>query len=211
MVIIREAPLTQGSAAIAQAIEMATGSIFRIIKLFLENRWAPRMVTFQHPQPASTHLHRHVFGGHIAFGQEFNDIICNAKDLDAQNHSADPIMAQYSKRMLEQERSTNAKMSERVRRLIVLLLPRGRCRVEIVALHLGIDRRTISNHLLAEGTNFKALVNQIRTDLLVHYLISGAKTLSEITPLSRFSEPSAFSRWHKNLFSTNASQIRKSS
>lgn len=210
VVIIREETPTHGSAPISQAIEMAMGSIFRVLQLFLGDKWSPRMVTFQHPEPSSTHLHRSVFGQHIAFGQEFNDIICHAKDLDAQNHGADPIMARYSKRLLEQELNANAKMSERVRHLIVLLLPRGHCRVEVVALHLGVDRRTISNHLYAEGTSFKTLVNQIRTDLLIHYRKSGSKTLSEITPLLGFSEPSAFSRWHKNLFNAKASHLLKS-
>lgn len=203
-VIIREELMVTGSAPIPQAIEMAMGSTFRMMQIFLGERWEPRMVSFRHAAPASTQAHRRLFGSHIAFGQEFNEIVCNARDLQAPNLAADPVMARYSQQLLEHEMGTNAKMSDRVRRLIVLLLPRGHCRVEVVAQHMGVDRRTIANHLAAEGTTYKSLVNSIRKDLLVHYLQSGNKTLSEVAILLGFSELSAFSRWHKNELGTNA-------
>jgi len=210
LVIIREELLLEGGGPTPQAIEMGMCSLFRMLQIFLGERWEPRLVTFRHPAPGNTQAHRRIFGSHIAFGQEFNDIVCNAKDLAAPNLGADPVMAQYSQRLLEREMGVNAKMSERVRRLIVLLLPRGHCKVEVVAQHLGVDRRTIANHLAAEGTTFKTLVNSMRSDLLVSYRQNGTKSLSEVALLLGFSELSAFSRWHKNQFNATASEGQKS-
>lgn len=204
LVIIRVEILLEGGAPTPQAIEMGMCTLFRVLQIFLGERWEPRLVAFRHPAPSKTQAHRSLFGGHIAFGQEFNDIVCNAKDLAAPNLGADPVMAKYAQRLLEREMSSNARMSERVRRLIVLLLPRGHCRVEVVAQHLGVDRRTIANRLAAEGTTYKTLVNSMRADLLTSYLQSGTKNLSEVALLLGFSELSAFSRWHKNEFGTNA-------
>ncbi len=210
-VIIREEAMVEGGVQIPQAIEMAMGSTFRVMQLFLGERWEPKLVGFRHPKPGNTHAHRRMFGSHIAFGQEFNDIICNARDLEAPNLGADPVMARYSQQLLEREMGVNARMSDRVRRLIVLLLPRGHCRVEVVAQHLGVDRRTIANHLAAEGKTYKSLVNSMRTDLLASYLQRGTQNLSEVAVLLGFSELSAFSRWHKNEFGTNArDSLRKS-
>ena len=46
-------------------------------------------------------------------------------------------------------------MTDCARRLIVLLLARRHCRVEVVvAQHLGASRRTVANHLAAERTKF---------------------------------------------------------
>lgn len=208
-VIIREEAVLEGGVQIPQAIEMAMGSTFRVMQIFLGERWEPKLVRFRHPKPSSTNAHRRMFGNHIAFGQEFNDIVCNARDLEAPNLGADPVMARYSQQLLEREIGLNARMSDRVRHLIVLLLPRGHCRVELVAQHLGVDRRTISNNLAAEGTTFKKLVNAMRTDLLANYLQSGTKNLSEVALLLGFSELSAFSRWHKNMFNTTASDALK--
>ena len=88
----------------------------------------------------------------------------------------------------------------------MLLLPRGHCRVEVVAQHLGVDRRTIANHLAAEGTTYSTLVNSIRRELRESYLQSGTKNLSKVALLLGFSELSAFSRWHKTQFNKSASE-----
>lgn len=191
-----------------QAIEMSMCSLFRMLQIFLGERWQPKMVTFIHSAPGNTKFHKSVFGNHIAFGQEFNSIVCNSRDLEAPNLGADPVMARYSRSLLEREIGANAKMSERLKRLIILLLPRGHCRIEVVAQHLGMDRRSIYNHLTAEGLTFKKLVNSMREDLLSSYLQAGSKSLSEVAVLLGFSELSAFSRWHRNQFGQSARDRR---
>lgn len=210
LVSIREELMLEGRTPSPQAIEMSMSTTFRVLQIFLGERWEPRLVAFRHPAPGNTQAHRRMFGSKIAFGQEFNEIVCNAKDLAAPNLGADPVMAQYSQRLLEREMAVNAKMSERVRRLIVLLLPRGHCKVELVAQHLGVDRRTVANHLATEGTTFKTLVNSMRSELLSSYRQNGTKNLSEVALLLGFSELSAFSRWHKNQFNCKASDTKPS-
>src|SRR5262249_15591009 len=144
-------------------------------------------------------VHRRVFGT-VEFGHEFDGIVCNAADLDAPNPGADPVMARYTRRLLEQSPRKQPRASDRVRELIVLLLPRGHCRVEVVAQHLGVARRALARHLATEGTNFGALVDGLRRELLARYLKEGVRSLSEVSSLLGFSEPSAFSRWHRNQF-----------
>ena len=209
LVLIREEFIADGGRYSIQALEMAMGTTFRLLRIFLGESWMPHLVTFRHAKPKNTQWHQRIFGDHVDFNQEANEIVCSARDLEAPNLGADPVMAQYSKRLLEKEIDVNAKMSDRVRRLIVVLLPRGHCRVEVVAQHLGIDRRTISNHLAAEGTTYKKLVNSMRKDLLKTYLEQDSKNLAEVAVLLGFSELSAFSRWHKDLFGKNASAAAK--
>uniref|UniRef100_UPI003F49782B AraC family transcriptional regulator n=1 Tax=Cupriavidus necator TaxID=106590 RepID=UPI003F49782B len=200
LICIREEILSEGRRTPRQSIELAMGTTFRLLGIFLGEGWHPRLVTFRHPAPARTEWYRRVFGCRVTFGQEFNDIVCSARDLEAPNPGADPVMARYSQRLLEIDPGPQTKMSDRVRHLVALLLPRGHCRVEIVAQHLGVDRRTVANHLSAEGTTFKSLVNAMRRDLLASYLHEGARTMSEVAALLGFSELSAFSRWHRQQF-----------
>ena len=87
-------------------------------------------------------------------------------------------MASYAQRLLSQSLDTHSRMSDSVRQLVVLLLPRGLCRVEVVAQHLGIDRRTVSRHLADEGTSFSDLVNDLQRDLYERYLTDGARSLT---------------------------------
>lgn len=200
LICIREEILSSGGRVPRQSIELAMGTTFRLLRIFLGEGWHPRAVTFHHPAPANVMWHRRVFGCPVLFGQEFNDIVCNARDLQAPNPGADPVMARYAERLLEADQAPSTSMSERVRRLVILLLPRGHCRVEIVAHQLGVDRRTVANHLAAEQTTFKSLVNAMRRELLASYLLERARTMSEVATLLGFSELSAFSRWHRQQF-----------
>ena len=117
------------------------------------------------PRRASLAVHRRVLGPAVEFGHEFNGIVCNAADLDAPNPGADPVMARYSQKLLQPALAHSARFGDRVRQLIVLLLPRGLCRVEVVAQHLGVDRRTVHRKLQAEGTSFSALLEAERREL----------------------------------------------
>jgi AraC-like DNA-binding protein len=98
-------------------------------------------------------------------------------------------------------------MSDRVRQLIVLLLPLGHCRVEVVAQHLGVDRRTVARHLAAEGLTFREMVDALRGDLVVRYLAERSRPLSDVSALLGFAAPSAFARWHRQRFGFAASRL----
>src|SRR5574337_2066768 len=66
--------------------------------------WRARLVCFAHRAPASSEVHRRVFGPAVEFGHEFNGIVCNAADLDAPNPGADPVMARYTRQLLDTRR-----------------------------------------------------------------------------------------------------------
>ena len=132
--------------------------------------WQPRLVCFTHAAPRSLAVHRRVLGPAVEFGHEFNGIVCNAADLDAPNPGADPVMARYSQKLLAPALTHSARFADRVRQLIVLLLPRGLCRVDVVAQHLGVDRRTVHRKLLGEGTSFSALLETERRALAGRYV-----------------------------------------
>ncbi len=134
--------------------------------------WHPRLVCFSHAAPPSLAVHRRVFGPAVEFGHEFNGIVCNAADLDAPNPGADPVMARFTRQLVEQRGGARRTLADRVRELVVLLLPRGHCRVEVVAQHLGFDRRTVARRLAAEGTSFSKLVDGVRSDLVARYVQS---------------------------------------
>jgi AraC-like DNA-binding protein len=210
LVSIREHLDGQGLPSVRQSIELSIGVTYRVLAIFMGAGWVPRLVCFTHRAPARLTVHRRVFGT-VEFGHDFDGIVCNAADLDVPNPGADPVMARYTSRLLEQGSRRRPRISDRVREFIVLLLPRGHCRVEVVAQHLGVDRRTVARHLAAEGTSFGALVDELRRDLLARYLKDGARPLSEVAGLLGFSEPSAFSRWHRTQFGVAArTRVRRS-
>jgi len=207
LVVIRQHLLGEGGQPMRQAAELALGVMHRVIAVFMGAGWRPRVVCLTHRAPPALAVHRRIFGDAVEFGHAFNGIVCNAADLDVPNPGADPVMARYAEQLLApgadagaQRQQQQQKLSARVRQLVVVLLPRGLCRVEVVAQHLGIDRRTVARHLAADDTSFSALMNEMRCDLLGRYLKEGARSLTEVSALLGFSAPSAFSRWHRQQF-----------
>ena len=97
---------------------------------------------------------------------------------------------------------------DRVRELIEVLLPTGRCSIEQVAGSLGVDRRTVHRHLAASGETFSSLVNATRTQLAEQLVANPRRSLTEISGLLGFSTPSAFSRWFRDRFGTSAREWR---
>ena len=203
LVVIRAELLGEGAASLRQAAELVLGVTFRVLAIFMGATWRPRLVCFAHRAPADRGVHRRVFGPVVEFGHEFNGIVCNAADLDAPNPAADPVMARYARRLLGADPGHRSRAADRVRQQIVLLLPHGHCRVETVAQHLGVDRRTVARQLQAEGTSFSQLLQGVRADLMARYR-EGRRPLAEVSVLLGFSAPSAFSRWHRHRFGVSA-------
>ena len=209
LVVIRIDLASEGSGSQRQANELVVGVTCRVLQVLLGAAWQPRLVCFAHAAPKSLALHRRVLGPAVEFGHEFNGIVCNAADLDAPNPGADPVMARYSHQLLQPALARSASMSLRVRQLIVLLLPRGLCRVEVVAQHLGVDRRTVHRKLDAEGTSFSALLQAERHELASRYIEGSARPLTEVAALLGFAAPSAFSRWYRDSFGSSAATQRR--
>ncbi|MBN8510964.1 MAG: AraC family transcriptional regulator ligand-binding domain-containing protein, partial [Burkholderiales bacterium] len=196
LVVIRTELSADGGRPLRQATELVVGVTFRVLQVFMGAAWRPRLVCFTHSAPPSLAAHRRVLGPAVEFGHEFNGIVCNAADLDAPNPGADPVLARYSRKLLAPTLARSRHLPDRVRQLIVLLLPRGLCRVEVVAQHLGVDRRTVHRQLAAEGTSFSALLDGVRRDLAARYVEGTDRPLTDVAALLGFAAPSAFSRWH---------------
>lgn len=209
LVVVRVELASDGSGPLRQATELVVGVCCRVLQVLLGALWQPRLVCFAHTAPRSLRVHRRVLGPAVEFGHEFNGIVCNAGELDAPNPGADPVMARYSQRLLEPTLARSASAGTRVRQLIVLLLPRGLCRVEVVAQHLGVDRRTVHRQLAAEGTSFSALLDAARRQLARRYVEGSDRPLIEVSALLGFSAPSAFSRWYRGSFGGSAAAARQ--
>ena len=99
-------------------------------------------------------------------------------------------------------------LADKARSLVREMLPQGRCSVEELAQHLGVDRRTVHRHLARSGETFSSLVNDVRGELAEGYLGGDTGRLADVAHLVGFSAPSAFSRWHKRHFGFTLMQRR---
>jgi AraC-like DNA-binding protein len=210
VVVVREELIVGSSGSVRQMTELAIGVFFRILRSFLGSTWRPLRVCFAHDPPRDASAYARVFGCTVEFGHDFNGIVCARKDLDAENPNADPQMARYARQLVESDAEREpSDTTTQIRELVLMLIGTGRCTIELVAQHLGIDRRTVQRHLAAEGETFSSIVDSVRRELTDRYLRNSKRTLAEVSTLLGFSAPSNFSRWYRRQFNATASKQRQ--
>jgi len=87
-----------------------------------------------------------------------------------------------------------ATTSERVRAVLLELLPASSATIERTAERLGMSKRTLQRRLEDEGHSFRSLVNGTRESLARHYLKNTSMSGGEIAFLLGFEDPNSFYR-----------------
>ncbi|MNO65568.1 HTH-type transcriptional regulator VirS [compost metagenome] len=87
-----------------------------------------------------------------------------------------------------------ATTAERVRAVLLELLPSNAATIEKTAERLGLSKRTLQRRLEDEGESFRAVVNATRESLARHYLGHTTMSSGEIAFLLGFEDPNSFYR-----------------
>ena len=160
-----------------------------------------RAISFTHERPASLDVHRRVLATAVEFSQEFNAIVCRARDLDLPIRVADPALHREVKRLLDIQLAHHRdEPTQRARQIVKMLLPSGLCSVDRVAQHLGMHRRTLNRQLAAEGESVTTIINAVRAELAEEVLAGSKRKLYEVAELLGFSSAGDFSRWFRGQF-----------
>lgn len=193
-----------------QADDLAIGALHGIIRELIGKPWEPLSVCFTHSAPQQRDAFHRVLGGRIHFDHDFTGIVLYARDLDAgggqsDSHGPDPDVLRAL------AGNAHGGLSGRVKEMVEVLLPTGRCSVAEVAKTLRVDRRTLHRHLEAENTTFSAIVEATRAGLAERYLTGSRYPMSEIAHLLGFAAPSGFTRWFGQHFGNSPTQWRRAS
>jgi AraC-like DNA-binding protein len=184
-----------------QAIEMSTGIMLRTLRVLSCNTFRPESISFTHERPARLEVHRRVLGAAIEFSQECNAMVCLGRDLNMPIPAADPTLNREVKQWLDMQLANlRDEPAQRARQIVRMLLPSGLCSVDRVAQHLGMHRRTLNRHLVAEGQSVTTIINAVRGELAEEYLANRKRKLYEVAELLGFSSAGDFSRWFRSQF-----------
>ena len=201
VVIIREEFLLDQGDSVRQSMELAVGVMYRILAELLGPDWKPMRVCFSHRSPQNASGHRAMLGQRVEFNANFNGIVCAARDLAARLPTSTSGMAPFARRFLDQALSkARGSTGDSARQLIGALLPGGRCTADLVAQHLGMDRRTLHRHLLVDGETFSSLLATVRSEFALRQIRDSDRTLAELAELLGFSSPSALAFWFRRRF-----------
>jgi len=210
LVIVREELVGTQAARSRQAIELAIGVVFRMVRALLGPAWNPRRVQFTHAAPADLRVHRRIFGPNVEFGGDFNGIVCDAADVDRPIPAADAAMAEHARRLVDSLPGARREgFVDDVRRSIYMLLPHGRASVEGVSRAVGSNPRALQRKLEQSGDSFSALLDEARRGLVMRYLGNPAYSITHIGELLGYNYPSSFTRWFAAEYGMSPAAWRK--
>lgn len=193
-----------------QSVDLAVGVLFGLLRGFLSPDWRPLAVCFRHPESADPATARRMFPGTVRYDHDFDGVVLYDSDLDRPNAMSDPQLRTYVQRVLPPDEPVDRRpqTAARVRELVEMLLPTGRCSVEQIARSMGVDRRTVHRRLAAEGETFTAVLDDARADLARHLVEGRRHSFTEVAELLGFSSASNFSRWFRERFDATPREWR---
>jgi AraC-like DNA-binding protein len=100
------------------------------------------------------------------------------------------------------------RMSDRVRGIATLLLRDGEPSASTTASRMKMSVRTLNRALAAEGTSYRAILDQLRHELACRHLVDSRLSICEIAFLLGFSDMSAFYRAFKRWTGRTPAEFR---
>lgn len=146
--------------------------------------------------PSDTAPYQAFFGAPIHQG-DCTQLVFSAEDAEQPFITHNLGMWRYFEQGLQQSLDQGAPpdaISERVKSLLMELLPSGQASAEVVASHLAMSKRTLQRKLNAEGQPFRHLLQETRKELAMHYLHDKTLSTGEISFLLGFTDGNSFIR-----------------
>ena len=101
-----------------------------------------------------------------------------------------------------------ANMTDRVRGVLLEVLPAGISSIDAVAQRLAVSKRSLQRHLGDESVSFQDVLSQVRQELAQHYLINSRISPGEISWLLGFQESNSFIRAFRSWTGTTPGAYR---
>lgn len=156
-------------------------------------------VEFTHRAPTDPAVYRKWFDAPVTFGAATTQLVMPLAALDASLASADPKLLAILTRAadeLHRRAPEDPTITAQVARVLRETLRTDEAHIERVAKQLGLTARSLQRRLKDEATSFQDVREQVRRELAQRYLEANL-SISEISFLLGFSEPSAFFRAFK--------------
>ena len=182
----------------------------QLARLASRERIIPLKVTA--PQASlSTDDYTEYFGVRVR-QENLHSLTFSAEDAARPFLTANEGMWQYFEPLLRKrlhELDEQATISERVRAILLEMLPSGRASLSAVSAKLGLSSRTLHRRLSQESLSFQSLLNQTREDLAKHYLGNSSMSGAEISFLLGYEDPNSFLRAFQQWTGKTPQQARE--
>ncbi|MDH6213022.1 AraC family transcriptional regulator [Streptomyces pseudovenezuelae] len=180
--------------------ESATVVAHRFAGWLIRRRIDLTRVEFSHPAPPHSLEYDLLYGAPCTFLAPRTALVLDRAILDRPVLQDEAGLRAFLRRApgdVLARRDYGDTTAAQVRRLLGQSLPDRMPDPQEVAARLAVSTQTLRRRLAAEGTSFQRIRDQLRRDVAIAALATGAVSIEEISRQVGFSEPSAFHRAFK--------------
>ncbi|MDO5091514.1 MAG: AraC family transcriptional regulator ligand-binding domain-containing protein [Cardiobacteriaceae bacterium] len=203
----------EGSEPMSAARLAALAFIFRQACSLSQHGVVPEFVTLTLAAPRDVHRLDAYFGTAVSLGAEQDAICFRYADTIEPYAGANAQLVALNETVINQylAQLMRSDFSAQVQSRIHATLSRGEPKLAEIAALLNMTPRTLQRRLEEEGHTFNALLDGERKNLAHDLLAHSDRTITEISFLLGFSDPSNFSRASKRWFGCAPLQHRQRS
>ncbi len=194
-----------------QAADFTLASIVAIGRSITGKQWKVNKICFQHAKPESISEYQQYFSCPLEFLCDKNSIEFDKKLLKTTIPDSNPALNLILRRHADEMLTNLPKAGNilvRVREQLANSLRGGDPNIESIATSLNMTPRTLQRQLKEMNTSYKALLDEMRKALALHYLQNKNIGVSETAYLLGYSEPSVFHRAFKRWFDMTPGEFR---
>jgi AraC-like DNA-binding protein len=204
------APQMGGARMPPEALDAALATFVGMCRTSYGDDFHPLRVVTQRPEFDDPTRYLEFFRAPVEFSAADNFLCFSKAVLETHLLTANPRLARINDRVITEylARFDKGSTSMRVRAKLIDLLSAGNVTQQDVADSLHLSLRTLQRKLNEENTSYKTLLEETRRQLAGQYLRQACLSVSEVTYLLGFSEPSNFTRAFKRWTGHTPSEYR---
>jgi len=193
-------------------VDLAVGQGHLAVKRLTAGRVQPIRVSLHSDRPKEVQYYRRFFEAPIEFNAETDGLVLPAGALDVALLHPDPQMHEALRGQISSIAPAGEDFSlvQEVRTIIRSLLPTGDYGLERVARCYACDKRTLQRYLRDEAdTSYQVLLDDVRFEVVKQYLSDSQMSMTQLTYLAGFTDPSNFARAFRKRFGMPPKQWRE--
>lgn len=197
----------RGTEGTGQIYDGVLASLVNFMRELCGPAWVPAEVRLARAAPADAGPYRRLFRCRVRFDSELNALRFPAEWLERPVASGDAGVL----RVLERQASALAQpdLVEKLRRSLRVLLLQRVVSGDAVADMLAMHRRTLNRRLQAQGTTFRAVLEDVRFEAACQLLGATQLALDDVAEALGYAGVSPFTRAFRRSSGTSPGQWRR--
>ncbi len=196
-----------------EAVDAALAIVLKMCRSMTDAHFSPRLVKFRHADNGHISHYIDYFACPVHFGAPNNALEFELASLQQPLTAGNLDLAQHNDKLAERYLATldPDRVQDKVRGLLLTLLPSGESGQDVVAARLHRSVSTLQRQLSAEGVTYRQLLEDTRASLARELVLERRYSLSQIAYLLGFADQANFSRAFKRWTGAAPSQFRDAS